>query len=82
MKKKIIDNIIELEGGYVNDPSDSGGETNYGITKKIAVAYGYTCEMIDMPVEVAFDIYASMYWDVIKGDDIELLSEKVAYVRL
>lgn len=26
--------ILEHEGGYVNDPNDPGGETNYGISKR------------------------------------------------
>ena len=26
--------IVEAEGGYVNDPQDSGGETKYGISKR------------------------------------------------
>ena len=29
-----VDRLLELEGGYVNDPSDSGGETNFGITQR------------------------------------------------
>lgn len=27
-------NIVKLEGGYVNDPDDSGGETYMGISRK------------------------------------------------
>ena len=34
-----FDEIIEItlhhEGGYVHDPKDLGGETNYGIAKEI-----------------------------------------------
>jgi lysozyme family protein len=29
-----IAKLLTLEGGYVNDPCDSGGETNYGICKR------------------------------------------------
>lgn len=31
---KIIDYTLSLEGGYVNDPHDPGGETKYGISKR------------------------------------------------
>lgn len=32
-RQGIIDRLIRREGGYVNDPSDKGGRTNYGITR-------------------------------------------------
>ena len=31
---EIIDVVLHHEGGYVNDPKDPGGETNYGISKR------------------------------------------------
>lgn len=30
---KMLNHILSQEGGYVNDPADSGGETNKGVTK-------------------------------------------------
>ena len=30
----IIEVVLEHEGGYVNDPDDPGGETNFGIAKR------------------------------------------------
>ncbi len=30
--QEIIDHIIDIEGGFVDDPDDSGGETNFGTT--------------------------------------------------
>ena len=66
------------EGGYVDDPSDSGGETNWGITVKVARANGYTGSMRDMPKSKAYEIAKSEYWDVMKLDDIAVLSEDVA----
>lgn len=78
MKEHIINEIIDVEGGYVNDPNDSGGETNFGITVQVARANGYTGDMRDMPREVAFDIYAAKYWDAVRADELVELSEMVA----
>jgi len=78
LKEKIINEIIRVEGGYVNDPSDSGGETNYGITEAVARSFGYTGEMRDMPRQVAFDIYSGKYWDSVRGNGLAALSERVA----
>lgn len=33
-QEKILDFILRMEGGYVNHPSDPGGETKYGISKR------------------------------------------------
>ena len=78
MKERIINEIIRVEGGYVNDPSDSGGETNFGITVEVARANDYNGAMRGMPRSVAFDIYSARYWDAVKGDDLVKLSEHVA----
>lgn len=77
-KDLIINQIISVEGGYINDPDDSGGETNFGITKKVAVAYGYTGEMHDMPRNIAFDIYSAKYWHAVRADSIMSMSEVIA----
>lgn len=70
MKTQIIDHIVDVEGGYVNDPSDSGGETNFGITVGVARAFGYTGRMRYMPRNVAVAIYTSKYWDSVRADDM------------
>lgn len=57
----IIASTIGLEGGYVNHPSDPGGETNMGITKKVAVQHGYTGPMKALSRAVAQSIYYQAY---------------------
>lgn len=79
IKKKLIDKVIGIEGGYVNDPRDSGGETNWGITIGTARAFGFDGRMIDMERHEAFDIYAARYWDPLRLDEIEVLSSDIAY---
>jgi|TARA_R110001606_G_C15236552_1_gene635732 lysozyme family protein len=78
LKEGTIKHIIDVEGGYANDPNDSGGETNWGVTVRVARKYGYTSAMIDMPRSVAFDIYSAMYWDKLSLDDVEDYSQIIA----
>jgi len=78
LKENIINHIIQIEGGYVNDANDSGGETNFGITQEVARANGYQSAMIDMPKTVAFDIYAKKYWHKVMAGSIAKLSENIA----
>ncbi len=77
-KRKAIEAIFKHEGGYVNDPRDSGGETNWGITKRVAHQSGYDGAMKDMPKEKAFRIYARRYWDALALDLVEQLSPTIA----
>jgi len=66
----IIAAVFALEGGYVNNPKDPGGETNHGITKNVAVAHGYTGPMKELPKEKAFDIY---YEDYVRKPNFHLI---------
>jgi lysozyme family protein len=57
----IIAAVFSVEGGYVNDPHDPGGETNHGITKTVAVAHGYTGPMKHLSEDLATSIYFEDY---------------------
>lgn len=74
----IIDGILRREGGYSNNPNDAGGETNHGITLKVARRYGYTGPMRELPRETAREIYRSMYWEEPKFNLVAQVSPKVA----
>ncbi|MEM6602525.1 MAG: glycosyl hydrolase 108 family protein [Pseudomonadota bacterium] len=78
-KTTIINEIIRVEGGYVNDPSDSGGETNYGITEAVARRYGYEGRMECLPASLAFEIYENKYWASLHLDEIAEISSDVAH---
>jgi len=67
---KAFDLLIGNEGGYVNNPADTGGETNWGITRAVAVDNGYTGSMKLMTKETAKQIYKKMYWDKLQCDQL------------
>ncbi|ENX33921.1 hypothetical protein F889_02585 [Acinetobacter colistiniresistens] len=60
--------VLKHEGGYVNHPSDPGGETNYGITKATAQYYGYKGSMKDIPMDMVERIYKNQFWDALSCD--------------
>lgn len=62
--------VLQHEGGYVNHPSDPGGETNYGITKSVARQYGYKGSMKDIPMSIVEKIYKDQYWDAMSCDSL------------
>lgn len=69
--EKCFEKLILIEGGYVNDSFDSGGETKYGITKNTARKNGYMGNMKDLPLSFAKEIYKKSYWDINKLDEIK-----------
>lgn len=75
---KVIDGILDAEKGYVNDPNDLGGETNWGITAVVARASGYHGSMQTMPVAIARQIYLNRYWLEPHFDQIDVLSPAIA----
>ena len=56
---EIIKQVLEHEGGYVNDPKDLGGETKYGITKR----FYPELNIKELTIEKAKQIYKDDYWD-------------------
>ena len=63
--------LLHHEGGYINHPSDPGGETNLGVTKKVYQEWGGTKDMKDLTVEDVAPRYKKEYWDRCKCDDLE-----------
>ena len=70
---EIIEQVIESEGGYVDDPTDRGGETKYGISKK-----AYPKEDIKaLTIDRAKELYYLHYW---KPSKAYLLPEYLRHV--
>ena len=53
--------VFAVEGGYSNNPADPGGETNHGVTERVARDHGYDGPMRDLPKETAQQIYIGSY---------------------
>jgi lysozyme family protein len=64
--KRLIKDLLELEGGYVNHPHDKGGPTKYGITLKTLIAYrGHDIDANDirwLSMSEAANIYTQNYY--------------------
>lgn len=58
---QLIEETVGKEGGYVNHPSDRGGETRWGITVAVARKNGYFGSMRELPRETAKKIYMAEY---------------------
>jgi len=61
----LIDSILDREGGYVNNPADRGGPTNYGITQATLSAWrGWPASISDvqnLKRQEAVEIYEAKY---------------------
>jgi lysozyme family protein len=66
--EQAVEIILQLEGGYENDPRDPGGETNFGIDKKSHPSV----DIRNLTREGAIEIYRQDYWE---HPRVELLPE-------
>ena len=60
--ERLLEALIEREGGYVDHPADRGGATRFGITEAVARAHGYRGPMRLLPRDEALAIYRRLYW--------------------
>jgi lysozyme family protein len=72
--------LLRHEGGFVDDPDDPGGATNKGITmetfRRTAQRYlriePTLANLKALTDEQAGKIYKPLYWDEVRGDEIDL----------
>ncbi len=71
---KSLPYILHHEGGYVNNPHDKGGPTNFGITLSTLSLWRHkpatALDVRDMKVAEAGEIYRMHYWDALRLDGI------------
>lgn len=61
-----FDRLMGHEGGYVNDPNDPGGETNWGISKR---SYP-NVDIKNLTRDQAKEIYRRDFWARIRADEM------------
>jgi lysozyme family protein len=69
-----LKHVLKHEGGYVNHPSDPGGMTNLGVTRKVWESWtgkqATEADMRALTPEVVAPLYKKMYWDKVQGDEL------------
>lgn len=68
---KIFQDLILVEGGYVDNKYDPGGETRYGITKEVARSHGYHGDMHKLTLDFANKVYKKDYFSRFGFDKIQ-----------
>lgn len=67
--------VLNHEGGFVNNPLDPGGATNYGISSRTLASYSHQPVSLDqikgMTLEEAAQIYRNLFWDDLHLGEIE-----------
>lgn len=69
-----LSHVLKSEGGYVDNPCDPGGMTNFGVTASVWGEWvGHIPsekEMRALTPEKVAPLYKRKYWDAIKGDNL------------
>lgn len=70
--------IAAIEGGFSDrdKQADPGGATKYGVTERVARAWGYKGDMRDLPLDTARSIAKTEYWDRYQCDQFD---PRIAY---
>ncbi len=76
--ERLLDELIEREGGYVDHRADRGGPTRFGTTEAVARVHGFRGAMKQLPRDEAVAIYRRIYWLKPKFDEIAKRSPQIA----
>jgi lysozyme family protein len=63
--EEAVSYLIEDEGGYVDDPTDRGGETKYGISK----ATYPSLDIKNLTIDQAKGIYKNDFWNEVRAEE-------------
>lgn len=70
-----LSHVLTHEGGYVNDPRDPGGATNFGVTQRTYDGYRKRKALPPQSVRLIAkaevgEIYRKTYWNGVRGDEL------------
>lgn len=76
---EVIKNVLNIEGGYVNDPTDPGGATNKGISWQVWKKHSNSVlgvtptlqNLQNITTAQAKNLYKALYWDTLNADSID-----------
>ena len=66
-----VNHILNFEGGYVDDPRDSGGATKYGISSAFLRSIGDNTDPRDITRDKAKEYYKIYFWDVLPCESMQ-----------
>ena len=72
-----MEELLPIEGGYVNHRHDRGGATIWGVTEATARECGYTGPMNELTIEVAAECAYRHFWKPLGGDVIATKNDTV-----
>ncbi len=81
-KKFVIDRTLKFEGGYSNNPKDSGGATNHGVTLATLKQVNPKATIEDVKAltkDKAVAIYDKMYWTDAKVDKLPIKLQDLVF---
>jgi lysozyme family protein len=82
MFKEAVEHVLKNEGGYVDDPLDNGGATNFGISIRFLkrVQSNVTIDTIkNLTVDDAKLLYKTYFWN---NNNYERIADKNLVIKL
>lgn len=81
--EEALEMLLEIEGGFVDDPEDCGGATCMGVTQRVYDAYRKTCglefrSVSEIDEAEACQIYLDEYWRPARCHELSSISVPVA----
>lgn len=69
-----LPSVLKFEGGYSDNPNDSGGPTNYGITQaeydRHRISCGESTQSVQLIKQDEVDNIYLTYWNAVHGDQL------------